>query len=82
MANRIKEVARNNKISYIYIAKELNVTPRTVSNWVNNKRSFNLSTLNALSKALKCQVHELLECGDNYTHAYSPHGEWLGLIKK
>lgn len=82
MNTRIKELSSRNKISYVKIANELGVTSKTITNWTTGKRALNLESLIDVSKVLGCEPHELLECGGNYTHAYSPEGEWLGIIKK
>lgn len=82
MNTRVKELSLLKGISYASIAAKIGVVPKTVTNWTTGKRAFNLESLNDVSEALNCEPHELLECGVNYTHAYSPEGEWLGIIKK
>ena len=82
MKYRIKQIIKNKNLTYTDISVKLNLNRQTISNWINGETIINLDKLESLSMALNCEVHELLECGDNYTHAYSPVGEWLGIIKK
>lgn len=58
--NRIRVVLAEKDRSNNWLAKELEVTPGTVSKWCGNKAQPSLETLAIIAKALDVDISELL----------------------
>lgn len=58
--NRIRVILAEKDRSNNWLAKELKVTPGTVSKWCGNKVQPSLETLSAIADALEVDISELL----------------------
>ncbi len=79
----IKEVAKKKGISMRQIAKELNTNYQTLTHYNIGFRTPVLGKLQEIANILNCEIHELIETGDKFSHFYDDKtGEWLGIRKK
>ncbi len=78
---RIKEVAKNKGYSLQELSKKLGITYQALSARMIGNPS--IRVLNEISTALDCEIHELIETSEEYSHFYDDKtGEWLGIRKK
>ena len=66
MKTRLKEKRIEKKIKAIDLAKALNVSKQTVSNWENDKRNPNIETLCKLADLYNCSLDELVGRENKY----------------
>lgn len=66
MRTRLKEERRKKGIKAIDLAKALNVSKQTVSNWENDKRNPDLETLCKLADLYECTLDELVGRENKY----------------
>lgn len=82
MSTRVKDVADRKGITYGDIAKQMNVSRQSVTNWTTGQRKMKLDDLQEIARILKCETAELLPVGEGFDHFYNERGEWLGIRKK
>lgn len=82
MSTRVKDVADRKGITYGDIAKQMNVSRQSVTNWTTGQRKMKLDDLQEIAHILKCEIAELLPVGEGFDHFYNERGEWLGIRKK
>lgn len=58
--NRIKSLLAERNKTNKWLAKELNMSETTVSNWCTNVRQPSLATLSVIANALKIDLRELI----------------------
>lgn len=79
--NRVKQVAKNKNISTTDLAEKMGISLQAFN--IRMRRSPKLTTFQEVAEILKCDIHELIDCGPNYAHFYDPETkEWLGIRKK
>lgn len=66
MKTRLKEKRIEKKIKAIDLAKALNVSKQTVSNWENDKRNPDIETLCKLADLYQCSLDELVGRENKY----------------
>lgn len=59
-AERIKAALERKKMSAAALARELEISKSTVSDWVNGVHEPNLESLRQMADALECKVHTLI----------------------
>lgn len=76
----IKERLARSKKTQAFVAEHIGITYNAL---YARLKSPTLSTLVEVAEAIDCNVHELLEAGEGYSHFYDDvTGEWLGIRKK
>lgn len=61
MANRIRELRKERKITLKNLAEKLGVTAQCINNYENGQRGLELETAAKIAAALNCTVDELIE---------------------
>ncbi len=78
---RIKEVAKSKGYSLQELSKKLGITYQALNARMVGNPS--IKVLSEISKALNCEIHELIETSGDYSHFYDDKTkEWLGIRKK
>lgn len=79
-AIKIKEVAKTKNLSLDDISTRLGISYTALYKKIKTAK---FETLEEIAGVLKCDVHELIETGNGYSHFYDDKtGEWLGIRKK
>ncbi len=79
----IKEVAKRKGFTMRQIAKKLNINYQTLTHYNIGFRTPTLGKLEEIAEVLNCEIHELVETSENYSHFYDDKtGGWLGIRKK
>lgn len=76
---RIKEVLNRYHISQKDLADRLGISPQAVNSRLKNPK---LNSLKEFADAIGCDIHELIQCSDDFAHFYDDKQEWLGIRKK
>lgn len=80
MKFRIRELVKNSKKTQKEMAEELGISYNAFYNRMDKPNS---KSLEDFAKLLNCEVHELIETSEKYSHFYDDKtGEWLGIRKK
>lgn len=79
MELRIKELAKQRGIKIADLAASVNVSRRTMYNWIDG--NITLDGLIEVAAALKCSVYELMEPTDGLSFIYDEAGNFKGLSK-
>lgn len=79
-ASRIKEVAKGKNLSLEDISSKLGISYVALYKKIKTSK---FDTLTEIAEVLKCDVHELIDTGSDFSHFYDQQtGEWLGIRKK
>lgn len=76
---RIKEVINKKGYEIQQVAEKLGVSRQSLHNKMNGNPS--IKTLKEIADAINCDVHELINCSEDFAHFYDKE-EWLGIRKK
>ena len=79
MKTRVKEIADKKDVKFVEIAKKLNISSQSVTNWTTGQRQMKLDDLEKIAFALNCEVAELLPVGPGLAHFYDQDGVWHGI---
>lgn len=79
MTLRIKQVCKDNGITYIELAKSIGISRQALDKRIKNNPT--IESLSEIAKFLNVDVIELIEPGKDFAHFYAD-GEWLGVRKK
>ena len=79
MELRIKQVCKDNGITFIDLANRIGITRQALSKRIKNNPT--IESLDEIAKHIGVDPIELIEPGSDYAHFYS-QGEWLGIRKK
>ncbi len=75
---RIKEVAKKKGFSLQELSKNLGITYQALNARMVGNPS--IKVLKEISDVLTCDLHELIETSEGYSHFYDDKtGEWLGI---
>ena len=58
---RLEELIKESGYKKNFIAKQLNVSPQTVSSWIHNKNYIPMDKAFKIADLLKCKVDDLYE---------------------
>lgn len=82
METRVKDIADKKGVKFVEIAKKLNVSSQSVTNWTTGQRQMKIEDLSRIADALDCEITELLPVGGKYYHSYDENGIWQGIRRK
>ncbi|MGQ1928155.1 helix-turn-helix domain-containing protein [Ornithobacterium rhinotracheale] len=75
---RIREVLKNYGITQKELAEKLGISPVSLHQRLKNPT---LSSLKEIAENIPCNIHELIEAGNDHAHFYE-NGTWYGIRKK
>lgn len=79
-ATRIKEIAKDKNLSLEDISSKLGISYVALYKKIKTAK---FDTLTEIAGVLKCDVHELIDTSETFSHFYDDKtGEWLGIRKK
>lgn len=78
MRTRVKDVLKHYNTTQTELAEKLGITAQAVNSRLKNP---NLRSLQEFADVIGCDVHELINCSEDFAHFYD-NEKWLGIRKK
>lgn len=67
MKNRIQEIRKNQGLSGAQLAELIGTSQQQIQRLENGERKLSLDWMERIAKALKCEIRDLLNEGENYS---------------